>query len=550
MRYLFLLASILLFNLSYGQFPPLELTADDVIYNGVGGTVDVNIRAGSNFSNITQLNGSFQVDPTILNWNQMSYWGLSNPAGATFTDQGGGNITFTWSSLITIGPTLNQGAVVFTLRFNVIGAPGSVSPVAFTNSSQSIFWGNGFGWSGTSFNSMDGSVTLNCVGPPADFTSVATGSSFCFTDTTSNINSWAWDFGDSNTSTLQNPCHVYSGPGNYVVCLTVTDSCSSTTFCDTVTVCTTPNSAWTSSTNNYTASFSDISTGPPTSWFWDFGDGNTSTLQNPTHTYTVAGTYTTCLTIANACGADSSCQSVIIACPLPGSAWSETSTELDVTFTDNSPSNPTSWFWNFGDGNIDVAQNPQHTYNAPGTYTVCLTSTNSCGTDSSCNSVTVTCAPPVVTWSDSTSYLTSFFTDGTNTNPTAWLWDFGDGNTSTQQNPMHTYAAAGNYTVCLTATSTCGTDSSCGTVTAIFNSISELDLTSIDLYPNPTTDLLTVELPNKQTVLSIYSAQGKLIASYTANGNTNIPTANLASGLYFMKIELEGEQTMKQFIKK
>ncbi|MCG8606284.1 PKD domain-containing protein, partial [bacterium] len=79
------------------------------------------------------------------------------------------------------------------------------------------------------------------------------------------------------------------------------------------------------------------------------------------------------------------------------------------------------------------------------------------------------CTEPDGDWSFTTSELTATFTDQTTgTGPFFWLWDFGDGNTSTQQNPSHTYAAPGAYLVCLTATNACGSDSTCATVTVNF----------------------------------------------------------------------------------
>lgn len=72
-------------------------------------------------------------------------------------------------------------------------------------------------------------------------------------------------------------------------------------------VCPAPGPDWSHTANGATVSFTDLTTNTPTSWLWDFGDGNTSTQQNPSHTYAATGTYTTCLTVSNECGTDSSC---------------------------------------------------------------------------------------------------------------------------------------------------------------------------------------------------------------------------------------------------
>lgn len=137
-----------------------------------------------------------------------------------------------------------------------------------------------------------------------------------------------------------------------------------------------------------TVVFSDRSTGGPTSWSWTFGDGATSTAQNPTHVYTAAGTYTVSLTATNAAGASTATQSeaVTVTPPLPPTAdFSGTPTSgaapLDVAFTDLSSHSPTAWHWDFGDGGTATQQNPVHTYSSPGTYTVSLTATNAGGSD-------------------------------------------------------------------------------------------------------------------------------------------------------------------------
>jgi len=104
-----------------------------------------------------------------------------------------------------------------------------------------------------------------------------------------------------------------------------------------------------------------------------------------------------------------------------------------------------------------------HTYAVAGNYTACLTAINSCGVDSSCATIS-TCNLPLTDFNENVNGLQVNFTDNTTNSPTSWLWDFGDGNTSTQQNPSHTYAVAGNYTACLTTINSCGADSSCATI--------------------------------------------------------------------------------------
>jgi PKD repeat protein len=220
----------------------------------------------------------------------------------------------------------------------------------------------------------------------------------------------------------------------------------------------------------FTVSFSDLSTGTGIDgWSWTFGDGGTSTAQNPGHTYNSAGTYTVALTVSSSsqgCNDTETKTNYITVNVAPAAAFygSPTSGEvpLVVNFT-NQSTDATSYSWDFGDGGTSTATNPSHTYNSAGTYTVELVASNSCGSDTETrvNYITVTCTAPVADFVGSPTSgdvpLVVDFTDQS-TNATSWDWDFGDGGVSTAQSPSHTYSAAGTYTVTLTATNSCGSD--------------------------------------------------------------------------------------------
>lgn len=627
MRYLLLFVfGIVLSNALWAQFPPLEMSADDVQATAPG-TVEVPIRAGTNWQNITQFAGTVTFDTTIITYDQVSYWGLTNPSGMVFTYVGGGILTYSWSSLITIGPSLNNNDIIFTLKFNAVGSTGDISPVAFTNTPLDTYWANGFGWNGDNFTQTNGSVEIICSPPNAGYTSALTANTICFTDTTNFAITWQWDFGDGNTSTQQSPCHTYASPGNYTACAIISDSCTSDTICTNVYVCGPPSSDWTSSSVGLVESFTDVSTNIPTTWLWDFGDGTTSTTQNPTHLYAAEGIYMVCLTITNICGADSTCYPVNIVCPtptpawtesssglsamftdqssnaiawswdfgdgtpnsnlqnpthiysapgtytvcqivtspcgsdtlcnmvtitcdLPNTDWSESTTDFDATFTDMSTQSPSSWFWEFGDGNTSTMQNPTHTYAAAGSYTVCLTATNSCGSDSVCYTVDIICDQPVAAWSETSQDLNVTFSDLSTQGATSWFWDFGDGNTSTLQNPTHTYGTTGTFTVCLTSTNTCGSDTSCMDVLIQNANIFEESGFEIVLYPNPVSDVLTIELPNEQAEIAIYDVNNRLVETHSSTGEISINTSKFSQGVYIVRISIGSNEMIRQFVKK
>ncbi|AAM07055.1 PKD domain-containing protein [Methanosarcina acetivorans] len=166
----------------------------------------------------------------------------------------------------------------------------------------------------------------------------------------------------------------------------------------------------TSGTDPLTVNFTDQSTGTPTSWFWDFGDGVNSTEQSPVHTYTAEGNYSVKLTVTNADGSDEGLKTDYITVskssipvPEPVAAFTADVTNgsapLTVNFTDQSTNSPTSWLWDFGDGANSTEQNPVHTYSTEGTYSVNLTVTNEDGSDSELKTdyITVTQAGQVAT---------------------------------------------------------------------------------------------------------------------------------------------------------
>jgi FOG: PKD repeat len=126
-----------------------------------------------------------------------------------------------------------------------------------------------------------------------------------------------------------------------------------------------------------TVQFNDTSLRSPTSWTWDFGDGSTSTDQNPEHTYTAAGTYSVNLTVTNEYGTEYKLKPdyITVYSPVTAQFMADVTygaLPLTVQFTDASSGSPTSWTWDFGDGNTSTDQNPEHTYTSTGTYTVKL----------------------------------------------------------------------------------------------------------------------------------------------------------------------------------
>jgi PKD repeat protein len=289
--------------------------------------------------------------------------------------------------------------------------------------------------------------------------------------------SWDWDFGDGSTSADQNPSHIFSSPGFRKVTLIVTNNAGSRKAVKSIMII--PDAAAsivfspTTPGPGQNVQFADTSSGNPTSWQWDFGDGGASTSKNPSHVFMKEASYTVTLISSNSSGSKQGykTKTVTVAAALAASfSYSPASPAARqvVQFTDTSAGAPISWQWNFGDGGTSTSQNPSHSYTTSGSKTVSLTATNASGSNSTTKTVTVAAAL-AASFSFSPASPAAGqavqFTDTSAGTPTSWQWNFGDGVTSTAQNPSYSYATAGSKTVSLTATNASGASSTTKTVT-------------------------------------------------------------------------------------
>lgn len=273
--------------------------------------------------------------------------------------------------------------------------------------------------------------------------------------------SYQWNFGNGNTSTLQNPSTIYTTTGLYVPTLIVTnaDGCvDSVSYSGNIEIGQTLNPSFSAiplvQCINQQVAFTNLTAGvsAQTTYLWEFGDGQTSGLQNPNHAYTDTGFYDISLTVIN-----QGCRSTLtfieyIQIVVPKADFYfqfDCNNPTTVTFNDTSQGAHT-WFWDFGDGTTSTTQSPTHTFPAQSNYTVTLVVVNN--TTGCVDSLKKTlpigqpnagfradtlvgCAPFTVSFTDTSTFASS------------WSWSFGDGGTSSQQNPKRTYADTGLYTV-------------------------------------------------------------------------------------------------------
>jgi gliding motility-associated-like protein len=385
--------------------------------------------------------------PLVVNFQDQStgnpatwYWNFGN--GATANLQNPSTTYFTpgtYTVTLTVTNAQGSNTLTRTQYITVYGKPG----INFTVNDSTA-----------------------CFPHHAQFTDLSTVS------TGTNNTSWFWDFGDGSQGSSQNPQHTYTASGNYTVNLKVTNDkgCWSVLtkpayivinggvqagFTNTQpTVCRPP----------FAISFSGTATGPGAlSYYWDFGDGNTSALQNPVHNYTTPGNYTVSFATTSSGGCSDTIRKVSVlnienittGFTAPDSVCINSTANFQNTGT---PA-PASANWLFGDATGSTAISPSKAYSAPGTYTVKLYNTYSYCTDSAIKTIKVL-PRPVARFYVSDSFkcqpnLLVNFND-LSSNAVSWAWDFGDGGTSNQQNPSHTYTAFGTYAVRLIVTNASG----------------------------------------------------------------------------------------------
>ncbi|MBL7944811.1 MAG: PKD domain-containing protein [Flavobacteriales bacterium] len=314
---------------------------------------------------------------------------------------------------------------------------------------------------------------------------------------------WLWNFGDGSSSTENSPSHLYTAPGAYQACLTATSLLEggylcTDTYCVTVVVqggspCQTLQADFGSFTQGLGVELvnSSFGLGFQTSYFWTFGDGQSSAAPSPAHVYDVPGTYQVCLTVIslyNSPGGTITCQDiycapVVILGDQPCDpnfavelAWNAgPNNTVFLTGGSNRPN--TNFIWYLGDGSEAYGSSVSHTYAEGGNYTVCLAgwyfneaTSDSCWAED-CAIITVGGGNPCE--SLQACFVTNelgnggYFFDNCTGGPlgTQYFWSFGDGATSSGTNVDHQYSEPGTYEVCLTAFGQLCSDTTCTMVT-------------------------------------------------------------------------------------
>ncbi len=292
-----------------------------------------------------------------------------------------------------------------------------------------------------------------------------------------NVTSWHWDFGDGDTANIQKPTHQYSDTGQYQVTLSiVVNGLCTNSLTKTVSIVPLPAPAFSVSPVclNDTTFFTDHSTTPVgtiTTWKWYFGDGDSAIVNSPDnpnvkHIYKTETSYQVTLLTINSEGYQRSVSQTVNVKrkPIADFSYRDTCYTKPIQFLDESSTNGGSaidgWSWNFDDpasgvNDTSSLQNPVHIMSVPDTFSVRLIVTNQDGcSDTVVHPVVVDSLPAVAfTMSeDSVCLGEEIRFAGQGNNIASWYWTFGNGDTSTFQNPVYTFPTPGLYTVMLTVT--------------------------------------------------------------------------------------------------
>ncbi|MDQ3072556.1 MAG: PKD domain-containing protein [Bacteroidota bacterium] len=414
--------------------------------------------------------------------------------------------------------------------------------------------------------------------PEADFTAefVCEGRGTVFSNLTQHggaLAEYRWYFGDGRTSTQKDPTHIYLTDGKYMASLVVeTPNGCKDSIARSVTVLETPTAAFTvpgGGCREDTVTFLNTSStinGSPASYTWDFGDGTVQSNEiHPVHAFMSYGTYKVTLMVINGSGCQSSVTNNVKVLPpaefsAPDACDGQPMTFFNVTVSE--PGDVNSYVWDFDDGDSSTAQNPTHLYAEPGTYDVRLIVTSIAGcTDIVLRRVTVHEIPEPAFFISATENTVTFIPEETTSG--TYLWEFGDGDTSTAKSPVHTYATKGDFTATLTFTNANGCT---GKSSQTFN-VNDVGINeparpafSLDVYPNPfhenVTFRYTLEAPSRVSI-RLYDMSGKEVAvtdkgmQGTGDHTETIDTraANLLPGAYLARFMIDDKVVTKRIIK-
>jgi gliding motility-associated-like protein len=352
------------------------------------------------------------------------------------------------------------------------------------------------------------------------------------------ITSYSWAFGNGNSSLLTNPSSIYPSSGTWIVTLTaVSNQGCSSTLTQSLGIFPAPSINFTAAplcdivgTTFAPSTSTAISSGSLASFLWDFGDGTTSTAPQPVHSYSAPGVYNVSLTALSNHQCSATATNTFTILPSPTVAFATTSLNAcspNFTFTNNSAisTGTLTSLWSFGGTNTTSVFSPTYSFPGTGNYTIALigTSNNGCS-DTAFHYVSIY-PYPIINFSVPASCENAVFTVSTTAptgSVTSYAWNFGDpasgsNNTSSLQNPTHSYTSTNVYTISLNIVSNINCPSSYSTQITVFpNPLASFSYSTLNNCSLPFT------FANSSSVSSIGASS---ITSYSWNFGGSLSSA-------------------------
>lgn len=517
--------------------PIVDLGVDQDLCNG--NSLALSDQSGGSYSYYLWSTGATTPGINITPTTTTTYWlEAINSSGCTATD----TMVVTVNSIPTInagldvqiceGDSVTLTATGGTSYFWSTGAttnPITISPTTTTQYTVT-------GWNGNGCQSSDQVLVIVNPMPIAGAgvsQTICEGASATLTATGGT--SYLWSTGATTASVSVSPTSTTV----YTVTVTGGGGCTATAQTSVVVVANPTVDAGmdVDICEGSNTTFNIVTTNATTySWTPTTGLSNPN-IANPTATPATSTTYT--VVASNATGCMANDQITVTVNPVPVVTANDVYTCVNDPIQLNASSSVIGCTYNWtpatGLNNANIA-NPTATLTGTTTYTVLATSPDGCvGVDM----ITVTVNPlPIAEFTANVLIDSSGTVDFTNwsTNATSYLWDFGNGDTSTDVNPSYTYAANGSYNVWLTATNACGDDVITHIISGIFIGIEEIPLEAenISMFPNPTRDILNIANTENIESVQLYDLVGNSLRTIQIYGESQIQfnISELPSGIY------------------
>jgi PKD repeat protein len=424
-------------------------------------------------------------------------------------------------------------------------------------------------WNGCDTLTVEQNITIATL-PTADF-AIAGDAEGCiplevtFQDNSSENTigrEWIFEGGNPSTSTDESPRVSYAAAGNYDVMLIVESLAGFDTMemADAVTVNPDVEIDFDQLVDSLQVTFSNASS-DATSFMWSFGDGNSSTDENPTHTYAEPGIYEVSLMAMNECDTAILDREIGVGgvptanFTVEGSPAGCAPFEVQFENTSDGVIGSVEWIFDGGSPATSTEENPIVTYTESGLYDVTLIATNAAGTNQYTRQqfVRVNVFPDAEASFESQDEFTyQFESEIDDALSVDFRWEFGDGNESLEEDPTHTYAEDGVYEALFIWSNDCGVDTISMEIEIISSSVVETTLQSVRVFPNPTSGQVTIDGMPISAQLTIYDMNGKeMLDVFRVNSSRqNLRLVDFSAGMYIISIRHEGFTERRKLVVK